>query len=255
MLERGLSFLNTPNIPEKKIKVALVDKRIESNIQFGFAQRGIETIKLEGHSGLYPAISSHPDAIFHHLGGNLIIHAPGADKSVLSTLEELGFLLIEGEAELTRKYPGTIYYNVARVGNLAFHNTKYTDKKLKELLYRLDIELVHVNQGYAKCAVSVVDENSIITMDRGIARIAQKKGLDVLVIEEERILLPGFANGFIGGSTCLIDKKVLAVFGNIHKLKSAAQIINFLLQKDTKLVSLSEEPVIDIGSVIPLLTE
>jgi len=44
-------------------------------------------------------------------------------------------------------------------------------------------------------------------MDRGIAKVAEKKGIDVLVIEEDAILLPGFKNGFIGGSTGLIDKE------------------------------------------------
>jgi len=89
----------------------------------------------------------------------------------------MGILLLKGEAELGPKYPASVYYNAARVGNIVFHNTKYTDKILRENFSKMGIELVHINQGYAKCAISVVNENSIITMDRGIAKVAEKKEL------------------------------------------------------------------------------
>ncbi len=185
----------------------------------------------------------------------MIVYAPGAAESVLGALSGQGFLLIKGEAELGDKYPASVYYNAARVGNFVFHNTKYTDKVLKENFFKMDIELVHINQGYAKCAISVVDENSIITMDKGIAKAAEKKGIDVLVIEEDAILLPGFKNGFIGGCTGLLDKGKWAVAGDIRKLKSYKKIEDFLLRKGVEIVSLSDESVVDIGTIIPLLTD
>jgi len=254
MAYEKMNLLNIPNIPKKRVRLALVDGRISSALEEGLAQRGIEIVKTEAYPWLYPAISCHPDAVFHHLGGNLMVYAPGTSAATVATLENMGFLMIEGEKHLTAKYPGSVHYNVARVGNLAFHNTRYTDRILRENLYNCGVELVHVNQGYTKCAVSVVDENSIITMDRGIAKVAEKKGLDVLVIDEDGILLPGIQNGFIGGATCLIDDKKFAVAGNIYRLKSAMKIIDFLSQKGIEHVSLSEEPVTDIGTIIPLLT-
>jgi len=255
MAGEKMNLLNIPNIPKKRVRLALVDGRISSGLEKGFSDRGIEIIKTEAHPGLYPAISCHPDAVFHHLGDNLMVYAPGTSMAVVAALEDMGFLLIEGEKPLTAKYPGSVHYNAARVGNLAFHNTRYTDRILRENLCKRGVELVHVNQGYTKCAISVVDENSIITIDRGIAKAAERKGLDVLVIEEDGILLPGIKSGFIGGATGLIDEKKLAVAGNIYRLKSAMKILDFLSQKGIEHVSLSDEPVMDIGSIIPLLTD
>jgi len=74
-----------------------------------------------------------------------------------------------------------------------------------------------------------------------------------LVIEEDAILLPGFKNGFIGGSTGLIDKEKWALAGDMRKLRSCEAIEDFLAQKGVKAVSLSEEPVVDIGTIIRLL--
>jgi len=250
-----MNFINVPNIPERRVRLAMVDGRISPSLEAGFCKMGIELIKTEPHLALYPAISFHPDAVFHHLGERRIVYAPGASEKVLRALLDRGFLLVKGETELYSKYPGSVRYNAARVGNLVFHNTKYTDKVLKENFFKMDIELVHINQGYAKCAISVVDENSIITMDRGIAKAAEKKGVDVLVVEEDKILLPGFENGFIGGCTGLIDKGKWAVSGDVRKLKSYKIIEDFLLKKGVEAVSLADESVVDIGTIIPLLTD
>ena len=93
-------------------------------------------------------------------------------------------------------------------------------------------------------------------MDRGIAKIAEKKGLDVLLIEEEDgIILEGLDKGFIGGSTFLIDKCRWAICGNIEKLKSEKKIRDFLHKKGMEIVSLGNKNPVDIGSVIPLLTD
>lgn len=251
----AMGFVNIPNLPQKRVKTVLVDGRIDENLEAGFYKRGISLIKTEPYPALYSAISCHPDVVFHHLGQNRIIHARGADRRVMERLSGLGFELIEGNSELSGKYPGNVHYNAARVGNFAFHNTKYTDAVLKENLCNMGVELVHVNQGYAKCSVSIVDDNSIITMDKGIARAAEAKGLEVLVIEEENIKLPGLDKGFIGGSTGLLNKNMWAVAGNIEKLSSRCKIIEFLRRKGIEVVCLSKEDVIDIGSIIPLITE
>lgn len=250
-----MNFINIPNIPKESIRLAMVDGRISCDLETGLKGMGIELLKTKAHLGLYPAISFHPDAVFHHLGERTIVYAPGAAKSVLDALLDRGFILVKGEKELNPTYPGSIYYNAARVGNLVFHNTKYTDRVLKENFFKMDVELVHVNQGYAKCAISVVDENTIITMDLGIARAAEKKGVDVLAIEEDAILLPDFNNGFIGGCSGLVDKVKWAVAGDIRKLRSYKKIEEFLRRKGVEIVCLSEDSVVDIGTIIPLLTD
>lgn len=247
-----MKFIDIPNIPEKEVVLAVVDGRISNSVESGFADYGIQTIKTKAHPCLYDSVAFHPDMFLHHIGGKNLVYAPGTSRDTIRDLKEYGFELIRGETELEYKYPGNISYNAARVGKFVFHNTKYTDKILRDFFSKLDVELVHVNQGYAKCAISVVDENSIITMDRGIAKIADKKGLDVLVIEEKNILLPGLGYGFIGGSSGLIGKNKWAVTGSFETLESCGEILNFLNKKGKKIISLSNQQVVDIGSLIPI---
>jgi hypothetical protein len=249
-----MKYVDIPNIPNNKAALAIVDGRISSSLEKGLMDLDVQLIKTKPHPSLYTAVSFHPDMFIHHLGGRTIVYAPGTSESTLVELEEYGFELIKGETELGSTYPGNISYNVARIGRYAFHNTKYTDKFLKDWLFKMDVELIHVNQGYAKCAISIVDENSLITMDKGIAKIAEKKGFDVLVIEEKEILLPGLDYGFIGGCSGLIDRNKWAVAGNFETLSSFFEIKSFLGAKGIEIISLSTHQVVDIGSLIPLLT-
>lgn len=247
-----MNYIDIPNIPQEKVALAIVDGRISNTVEKGLKDNGVKIIKTKAHPSLYDSVAFHPDMFLHHVGGRKIVYAPGTSEDTIRELEEYGFQIIRGKAELKYKYPGNISYNAARVGRFVFHNTKYTDEVLKSLFLKLDLELVHVNQGYAKCAISIVDENSIITMDRGIAGIAEKKGFDVLIIEEKDILLPGLDNGFIGGSTGLIHRKKWAIAGDITALSSYCQISDFLKSKGIEIISLSNEQVVDIGSLLPI---
>lgn len=247
-----MNYIDIPNIPQEKVALAIVDGRISNTVEKGLKDNGVKIIKTKAHPSLYDSVAFHPDMFLHHVGGRKIVYAPGTSEDTIRELEEYGFQIIRGKAELKYKYPGNISYNAARVGRFVFHNTKYTDEVLKSLFLKLDLELVHVNQGYAKCAISIVDENSIITMDKGIARIAEKKGLDVLVVEEKNILLPGLDYGFIGGSSGLLGRNKWAVAGNFEALECHIEILAFLNKKGKEILSLSDQQVVDIGSLIPI---
>ncbi|TYQ17028.1 UNVERIFIED_CONTAM: hypothetical protein Cloal_3629 [Acetivibrio alkalicellulosi] len=250
-----MNYLVTPNLPKNSVKVVLVDGRIETELEKSLNSYGIDCIKTFPLSPLYKAISGHPDILFHHIGKNIIVYAPGVCQTTINSLSNLGFKLIMGRSILTSKYPGNICYNGARVGNYLFHNTKYTDEVIKSCALEMGVEIVHVNQGYTKCSISIVDENSIITMDKGIAKVAEKKGLQVLLIDEDGIELEGLNKGFIGGSSCLINKKVWAISGNIEMLKSRNKIYNFLDEKGFDVISLTKKLPKDVGSIIPLINQ
>lgn len=248
-----MGFITNPNLPEKPVGLAVVDGRINGKIEKSLAEKGVKVLKTCAHTSVYAAISHHPDIMLHHLGEEYVIYAPGTSQSLLDALKQLGFVLLEGEKRLGSKYPDNIAYNVARVGKIAFHNFKYTDRVLTNELLKRGVKLINVNQGYSKCSVSIVGEDAIITADRGIAKVAGENGINVLLIEpEENIVLPGLACGFIGGSTGLVDKGKLAVSGDIGTLRSAQNILDFIKQRDMEVFSLSDEMVIDIGSVLPL---
>jgi len=250
-----MNYVNLPNIPEKPVKLVLIDGRINKEVEDSLSKLSIKLIKTMEYSRVGASISYHPDIMFHHIQDEYIVCAPDINPTLLDKLAFEGFTLIKGNTVLSKNYPDDIAYNVARVGKFAFHNFKYTDSVLRDMLEKADVELVNIKQGYAKCSVSVINEKSIITADKGIAKAAEIKGIEAILIEpEEGILLTGMNMGFIGGSSGLISKNKWAVTGNISTLKSFQQIKDFLIKKGIEIITLSDGQVTDIGSIIPLAT-
>lgn len=250
-----MAFVKTPNIPYSEVSLAIIDGRTDKTVIQKLESFGMKLIKTCRLKGVYEAICFHPDIMLHHVQERVVVYAPGIHKSILEQLEKSGFTLIKGESVLSSKYPGNIAYNAARVGNLAFHNLKYMDAVLKKQLEKSGAELVHVNQGYSKCSISVVNDHAIITSDSGIAKIAEKKDVEVLLIAPETdIVLNGVTYGFIGGSSVLLSPDKWAVTGKLSNLGCARKIWDFLNKRGITISELSQGPVTDIGSIIPLLT-
>lgn len=248
-------FVTNPNLPENPVGLAIVDERISSEAESELGILGVKILKLQPHGSLYTAVCSHPDMMLHHIGGETIIYAPGTDTKLLDVLRAYGFVLLEGKSVLSPAYPADIAYNVARVGRRYFHNLKYTDPVIKKQLERLGAEPVHIEQGYAKCSVLPVDENSIITSDKGIAKVAEKEGLEVLLVDCGRsIQLPGLNYGFIGGAGGMLGNLTCVLNGSMGKLRCYDAISAFLSKKNIIIKGLSDRQVTDIGSILPLMT-
>ena len=111
---------------------------------------------------------------------------------------------------------------------------------------------VTVAQGYAKCAVCVVNDHSIITADAGVSRAAKNAGLDVLDITAGHVALDGYAYGFIGGAAFKIRNDTLAFTGTLDTHPYKERILRFLADRGQKAVFLTDEPIFDIGGAITL---
>lgn len=250
-----MSFVHKPNLPDMPARLVTAGAAIGNDAIEELEKLGVKVLVMSAHPGLYKAVETHPDMQLHHLGDGRIVYAPGADRSILGTLADCGFELVKGESGLAPSYPRDIPYNAARVGRLYFHNLRYTDPVLREQLELLGAEPVHVEQGYSKCSILPVDDNSIVTTDAGIARAAEKKGLDVLYLENEKsIRLPGLDHGFIGGACGMISQSVCAINGSLERLTNADALISFLSSKHITVKELSKDYVTDIGSILPLST-
>lgn len=96
-------------------------------------------------------------------------------------------------------------------------------------------------------------KDAIITMDLGIRALAQFLGIDVLLVHEENIFLDGYDYGFLGGCCGLIDKNVLAFTGKLDSLECAAEIRAFLEKHCVQYIELTQNQMIDIGGILPLM--
>lgn len=221
-----------------------------ANILMGFVPVLIRTMPM---AELATPVSNHPDMQLVIPTEGVIVHAPNLHPQVAVQLRELGFELVPGEKTPAGSYPGDVAYNVAVVGRYAFLNTRYADQVVLDWLKRTGKTICHVNQGYAKCSVCILNEEALITADEGIFRAARGQNMDVLLISPQKsISLPGYDYGFIGGATGLISSREMVFCGDARMLDSGEGILAFLQKHGIKPVCLGSYAVRDLGSLIPL---
>ena len=248
-----MNFVRTSFIPEYKILLALIDKRITKDMKAKLNDLNINIIESTPCIETYDAINCHPDITILKINDNNIIVAPNVYDYYSKKLCPLGFNIIKGNSLIKSKYPYNIAYNVAIFGKYAIHNLKYTDKKVLEFLDKNNFTKINVKQGYCKCSICIVDENSIITSDEGIYKEVIKHDIDCLLIEKGHIDLFDLSYGFIGGCSGLISKDDLIFFGDISKHPNYNEIKKFVESKNKNIISLSDEKLLDLGSLIPLI--
>ena len=245
-----MNALKNPNLPEKEVKGVLVDYRTPENIIDRIKCMNIDVYRSQKCSSLYSSVDGHPDMVLCHIMGNFFVCEPNFCEYYKSMFPFVN--IIKGDTYIQDTYPQDIAYNIARVGKYAFCKMEYTDRKIIEYLNRFDVKIINVNQGYSKCSICVVDENSIITSDKGIAKSAEKYNIDVLLIKEGHIKLKDLDYGFIGGASGKLSSNKLAVAGNINFHCDSEHIYDFCLKKGVDIISLSNEMLVDIGTIIPI---
>ena len=157
--------------------------------------------------------------------------------------------------EQSGKYPYDTGGNVCYFGKYAVLNRQTADPAILKYLDSTDAVQIDVKQGYTKCSICVLDENSIITGDRITAEKAAEKGLDVLFSDPAFIKLEGFSHGFIGGRTFKITSDKLCFTGVLDAFPDDEmnKILDFCEKKGIEPVFLTDMPLFDIGGAIPVL--
>lgn len=149
---------------------------------------------------------------------------------------------------LSINYPEDVRYNACCTGKYFIHRLKYTDPELLRIA-SADFVPVDVPQGYAKCSIVCVDENSIISYDDGIARACRNAGMNVLHITAGHVLLPGYPVGFIGGCSGRIGNEII-FNGDLSAHPDFAAIRDFIESCDLSCRWFDTYPLTDIGSII-----
>ncbi len=243
-MKEKMQIVAVPNLPQGTVRLAVSAIPIE----------GVTCIAPPSVPQLPPSMQHHADLQLCHLSGRHLLAAPEVYAYYKDVLSPYGFKILCGQTHIGRTYPFDAAYNIARVGNVAFHNPKLTDPVALRFFAAHNIEMVPVRQGYAKCAVLPVDARSLITADKGIAKKAAEAGFSVLEIAPGGIALAGFSYGFIGGASGKTDADTIYVTGTLAGHPSKIKILNFLRERGIKIREGSIPIPIDIGTVIPLLT-
>ena len=215
---------------------------------------GSYVLRLPPCSHLPEPEQYHADMRFCKISEDLLVCSPEDFKSdITRQLERRGIRVVSGVTDIKGPYPHNIAYTVLRAGSVSFHNTRYTDPRLKEFLCASSYSLLHVNQGYAGCSSVAVPVSAggmlVISSDMGIVSAIKKADIPALYTEyftdTDSILLEGLDHGFIGGCCGYDPDAGLLVCGKINgQFRKLSAVYGF------DVVSVYDGPLTDIGGIL-----
>ncbi len=241
----GFTLVKNPNLPTDKVFHIVASGEYPQYIN-ELEKCGINILLTDGCNDILPALKYHADMLFSYLGnGEFLIEK--SQNLFKEKLVNLGLFALNDDIELNEKYPGDIAMNACIIGDKVICAKKGVQPALK-----IGRELIEVNQGYSKCSVCVVDENSLITDDESIFNACKSFGLDVLIVSKGSVKLKGFDYGFIGGCCGKISDDTIAFCGDLNTHNDAEKIKSFLCERNIYPVSLGAGFLTDIGSLMPV---
>lgn len=241
-----------PFIPKRRANLAIVDGRIDEEIENNLRKLNLKIIKTIECKEVDESISYHPDLVMHPVNHNTMVVAPNVFDYYEDKLGNMGINLIKGETYLNCKYPDNVAYNVGRLSGVAIHNFKHTDPVLKYYLKKENLDFVNINQGYTKCSLAIIGDNIGMTSDYPMYKFLSELNYNILYIEPGQIVLKGQKYGFIGGTIGSICKSKSIISGNINGHSNKEEIIKFFNENNIELIFLSQKKILDIGTIITL---
>jgi len=228
------------------MKQILVGQNIPRKCKDSLENMGYDIVLLPPFSKLQKGVSAHADMLVFKGKRGLFVHADyyGENKELF---DSLGVNIIKTDENIDKDYPHDILFNAVVSGDTLFSNTEYTSRLIKEETSRH----VRVRQGYTGCSTCKVTDGAFITSDEGLYKAYQQNGLDVLLIEKGNIDLPFYDAGFIGGACVRLDD-TLCFFGRIEDHPSYDEIAVFAKGCGVKIISLSDEKLLDLGGAVLL---
>lgn len=236
------------------MKLLIVDSKITSKCEFSLLKEGFTLLKLPADRRLGDAVSSHPDTVMFHLDGEIITTADYCEDApyIFSDIREFcpSVRVSFTADERSAVYPRDCVMNALVIDEKIFCKSDSVSKAIIELADRLGLEIHHTNQGYPACSVLAFGNNAI-TADRGLGATMERAGISVTYITEGGISLPPHKYGFIGGASGVVGNKIY-FFGDIMTHKDAEIICHAIYDAGFVPVSLSDEPLRDLGGIIAL---
>ena len=239
-------FLPIPYCPNNSVSLCAVGS-CYTNICDALNLHGIRVLKIPQNTKLSLPVQGHADLQLAVLRGEQVLIGKG-ETELGYLLAKEGFQVRETQIPLNHRYPMEAQLDFVSLGDRLIGHQEMLgyNNVLKKS------QIIHVNQGYTKCNIVLINQNALITSDSSIANACRMNDFDVLQISPGFIELPGYSYGFIGGCCGLIAPDQLAICGELKTHPDYEDIIRFLYKHSINTVELSKGPLQDIGGIIPL---
>lgn len=245
---RQFKYIEKPNLPQNPVAAVAISITAGKSIK-KLKELNIKSYPINSNDDLPKPVNTHADLQLLHTGNNDIFcqgeHLCIGESEQKFNIHKIG-------ASAGNKYPHDVRLNCAIIGNKIICNEKTICREVLDFAYINGFTVINVNQGYSKCSICIVDENSIITDDESIFAAAGKFLNDVLYVSKGSIGLKGYNYGFIGGCCGKIDKYKIAFNGEIESHKDCNAIIDFISRYNNECIELCKGPLVDIGGILPL---
>jgi len=228
----------------------IIDSRMRNFEKQKLKELGYSLFEINSNQNLYYEISSHPDIHCCKILEQLFV---SPDLNIQNA--------VIGNTTLAENYPLDVPYNICILGNKSIHNFKYTDSKILEYLNENHFQKIQINQGYSKCSIAVIDENSVIVTNEQIAKKLLEYNINVLCLPystQKNIKLYkndnleySDMNGFIGGCISRIDD-IVFVSGDLNYIDTKNKIRDFILERNLKIINFTGKDIIDYGGIIQI---
>ena len=244
------NFVKLPNLPDGRETVAAIGEAYSDELKKALKQYGVRVLSCPNNPFVDERLCSHIDLSVFHLGDNRFLLSEHASQSTFAEeLIQLGAKIVVSEGTPGKAYPNDASLCALSLNGKVFHNEKVCDSHIKDLFGK---NLFRVKQGYTKCAVCPIGKNAAICADRGVVKAMRQEGIEVLEIASGFISLEGFGEGFIGGAAFMLAPQVLSFTGTLENHPDKLIIENFLQRLGVSPVYLTDRPVFDVGSIIPV---
>lgn len=242
-------FLNNPSIPDNKVTTVFADID-DFVLKNTFDKFSIKVVNVIENSFLDTPISRHADILGNYVGKSTFLVDKNQDELCNFIKNNNGkSVIIEN---IKSPYPNDCLLNFADIGDYIICNKSILTEKIAEFLPQK--EIIDVKQGYSKCSVCICKKNTIITDDISIYNaVSQYNNIKSLLVEKGSVSIGKYDYGFIGGCCGLIDKNLLLFNGDLSTHSDFDKIKNFLYDNEVNYIDIKGKPLIDIGSIIPII--
>ncbi len=213
----------------------------------------IQTLRLSGQciafiskQITYEAIAGHPDIFFCQTEDALIV-APNTPQHYIQKLKAYPINIIEGNTAVGKNIHEATAYNAVVTDKYIIHNRHHTDASIVD--NQRNKTFIHVKQAFTRCSLLALKNDHFLTSDAGITKTLTKHGIACCYVSPDDILLPGYANGCLGGCMGVCHNKVF-ITGSLAYHRDGSLIKDFLTSLSYEIVELYPGKLYDGGSLL-----